>query len=405
MPGINHQIFWIAVVIAATIVLSTASLYFSARTTKADPEPKPSIVEIIVAERTEEPVIVTAFGTVRAKEMVTLRTEVSGRVIEESPNLTPGGIVQKDEILFRIDPTDYLLLIEQAKAAVETASFELRLEKGRQVIAKREWEELGSSIKTTELSEELALRKPHLKEKEVALASAKSRLKKSNIDLKRTVIRSPMEAIVITEDMEVGDYVTPQNSLAALVGTDRFRIQVSIPAGKLPWISIPHNKEEKGSAATVIQDLGNISVARQGEVVHLLGDLDVSGRMARLIVEVKDPLSLKDPSYRDFPLLIGSYVRVEIEGPPLKDVFILPREALRENDTVWIKNADNQLESRPVRLVQKREDAVVIDEGISDGEEVITSKIPLPIPGMQVETVEESAQNLYFHPLGEIFWN
>jgi len=384
MSRVNTQAFWIIVIIIVTFLLTAISLFFAKKTTKTTPEFKPQVVEVIVAQHTDEPVIISAFGTVQADQTITLRTEVSGRVVEKPQSLDRGEIVEKGEILLRIDPSDYLIIIEQEKAAVEQAFFELQLEKGRQIIAKREWEELGPSIKTMEFGEELVLRKPHLKEKEAALASATSRLKKANLDLKRTVIRSPMKAIVINTDVELGDYVTPAGELGTLVATGIFLIQVSVPASQLQWMTIPHGKKEKGSTAKIIQDLGNISVVREGEVVRLLGDLDTSGRMARLLVDVKDPLSLKDPTYRNFPLLLGSYVHVEIEGSPIKDVFVLPRKALHENNKVWVKNVDNQLEIRPVNLIQKREDVVIIDQGIANGEEIIISNIPLPIPGMQL---------------------
>ncbi|NGX41901.1 MAG: p-hydroxybenzoic acid efflux pump subunit AaeA [Chlamydiae bacterium] len=383
----SRQTFWIIAVLLVTAFIVLLTLVFSSKTGKIEPELKPKLVRTILAKRTDKKVVVSAFGTVQANREVTIRSEVSGRVVFQSKNLVVGGLVQKDDILLRLDARDYLNALEQEKAAVERARFELEVEEGRQVVAKREWEQLKTSIKASEISEDLVLRKPHIREKKAALSAAESKLEKAKLDLSRVVIRSPMNGIVITEAVEIGDYITPQSEIARIVATDEFRVQVSVPVSKLKWIQIPQDNREDGISVRIVQDVGGMHIAREGKILRLLGNLDPSGRMARLLVAIEDPLGLKDPKSRDFPLLIGSYIYVEIDGPILKDIFVLPRETLRENEKVWIKNAQDQLEIRKVNIVQKQEEFVYIDEGLSDGEEVVISNLPLPIPGMELRTL------------------
>ena len=83
-------------------------------------------------------------------------------------------------------------------------------------------------------------------------------------------------------------------------------------------------------------------------------------------------------------------VRVEIEGPQLRDVIVLPRNAIRGGTRVWVKNAGNELDVRPVEIVLSRKDTVLINQGIRDGEAVITSQLPAAIPGLPLQTIEES---------------
>ena len=384
------QIFWILMVIFATILITVPLIIFKSQTTKIEPKTKPKLVRTLIAERTDERVVITAFGTVQANREVSVRAEVSGRVMFQSKDLVVGGLVEKGNILLSLDARDYKNTVEQEKAAVERAKFELEVEQGRQVVAKREWEQLQGSLKTAEISEDLALRKPHLREKEAALEAALSRLKKAQIDLSRTTLRSPMNAIVISENVEQGDYVTPQTEIARLAATDEFRVQVSIPVSKLKWINIPQEDNGTRSPVQVIQDLGGMSIVRKGRIMRLLGNLDPSGRMARLLVAIEDPLGLKNEGKSDFPLLIGSYIRVEIEGPLLEDVIVLPREALHEDNKVWVKNRNKQLDIRKVSIVQKHEDVVFIDEGIEEGEEIVISNLPLPVPGMTLRTLKNN---------------
>ena len=101
------------------------------------------------------------------------------------------------------------------------------------------------------------------------------------------------------------------------------------PVEYLPWIRTSEDGS-KGSEVTVIQKAGSDSVSRKGHVIRLLGDLDTNGRLARLLVEVDDPLNLKNKEAQ-LPLLLGSYVTVEISGKSMDNVAELPRSAVKKS--------------------------------------------------------------------------
>ncbi len=84
----------------------------------------------------------------------------------------------------------------------------------------------------------------------------------------------------------------------------------------------------------------------RGTVIKLLGELGAEGRMARVLVEIKDPLGLNSTGKKHSPLLIGEYVRMEIEGRQLKNVYRIPRTALRDNTRIWLVSNDGKLEIR-----------------------------------------------------------
>jgi hypothetical protein len=159
----------------------------------------------------------------------------------------------------------------------------------------------------------------------------------------------------------------------------------------LDWIAFPDAGHPQGSLVRVIRERGgNEPVVRQGTVVELLGDVTQNGRMAQVLVSLADPLELEKPARVRKPLLLGEYVRVEIEGPELHDVIVLPRYAIREGTRVWVKNSENRLDVRPVEVVLSRKDTVLISQGLRDGEEIITSQVPAAIPGLPLQTIDES---------------
>ncbi len=381
---IRHQSLLVLAVVLLALFLAFVLIQTRREVQKVLQENKPILVKVINAQKSDQPVIVTAYGTVQGNRELDLKPEVSGRVIDQSENLVIGGLLKKNELILMIDPRDYRIIVEQEKAAVEKAEAELRIEQGRQIVAKREWELLDPSVQDKELSSELALRKPQLRQKKADLTAVKSRLRKAQLDLTRTILKAPFNAVVVDEAVEPDDLLTPQTEIAKLVATDEFRVRVSVPINQLRWVEIP------GAKATVVHELGSGRVfKREGEVIRLLGDVDPSGRMARVLVVIYDPLGLENPQYREHPLLLGTYVRVNLQGSTLHNVFVVPREAIRQKDNVWIKTADSELEIRKVNIVYRGKETVIVDQSLKEGEEIVVSSIPVAIPGMQLRTVSQ----------------
>ncbi|MCB1234710.1 MAG: hypothetical protein KDM91_06535, partial [Verrucomicrobiae bacterium] len=100
------------------------------------------IVRVIDLKPTDERIVVSAWGSVIPAREVTMEPQVSGRVIAQHESLIPGGRLSAGEELVRIDPADYEMALIERKAELEEAHYESEVERGRQLIAKREWEQL-----------------------------------------------------------------------------------------------------------------------------------------------------------------------------------------------------------------------------------------------------------------------
>lgn len=351
-------------------------------------EPIPPIAQVVQAERSTQRVRVAGMGTVVAAKRVVLQPEVSGRIVEQSPQLLPGGLFRKGNVILRIDPRDYETAVKQQEAAVEQAHLEVRLEKGRQVIAQREWKLLEEDFSLDEASQDLALRKPQQKNASVSLEAAESMLEQARLQLERTRVYAPFNAVVQDEFVDEGQLVSPQTQLATLIGTDRFWVQVSIPLDRLRWLEFSGTEGTDTSVVTVIQEVsGDVQIERPARLIRLLGDLEPVGRMARVLVEIEDPLDLKsDGNSHSIPLMLGAYVRVEIEGRSVEEVFSVPRTSIREGDQVWIMDEEDRLVLRPVEVLHRSKDRVLIRNGLEGGERIVTNRIPSPLPGMKLRT-------------------
>lgn len=351
------------------------------RTRKRPPVKLSPTVQVETVRPSEYQVVVKAMGTVIPDREVVLKSRVSGEVVDIDPEFTEGGFLRKDMKLLQIDPLDYELALARQQSAVADAEYALKLELGHQAVAKREWELLSGTQPVQDMEKELALRKPHLDKARAELAAAQAELETAKLNLDRTRIMAPFNAMVRSKSVDLGSQVTPQESLAELVGTDAYRVQTSIPMDHLGWIQIPGHAGGSGSIARIIYARGHECT---GTVTRLMGDLSTEGRMARILVEVKDPLGLKTEDRDRVPLLIGEYVRVEIQGRKLDRVFQIPRTALRDNSSVWIVTENQTLEIRKVRPVWRDADIVLLQDGLNPHERLVVSDLPAAVEGMSV---------------------
>lgn len=339
------------------------------------------LVKVEEAKLGDHPLTIHAFGTVMPSQQVTLQAEVGGRVIWQSEELIPGGRFAKGERMIKVDPRNYQAALQQQSAQLGRTQMEYELEQGRQQIAQREWRIMGKEEKS-----DLALRGPQVRTAEANLEAAQSGLKRARLDLTRTTLEAPFDAIVQSEMVDVGQLVAPQAPLATLAGTDRAWVQVSVPTDRLRWIGLDGFGSSAQPEAVVQYESGGGQHKRRGKVTRLLGDLDPSGRMARLLVELDDPLSMSEANKSVAPVFFGSYVEVQIKGQTLQNGIRVPRRALREGNRLYVAK-DGKLEIRKVTPAWRETKHVILQDGIRAGERYVTSRIATAIPGMKIRTV------------------
>jgi membrane fusion protein, multidrug efflux system len=373
-------------------IWAAAHMYWNKPKTKKEHPPKTSpLVEAIELIKTSVPVIIEAHGTVVPARKLIVQAEVEGRIIDQNPSLVVGGVIPVNSKLLQIDPEDYKLQIKELQAALTEAKFEVELEQGKRLVAKREWKLLENEITTSAIGQRLVLRQPHQERAAARVQAAESRLDQAKLDAKRTALICPFNAMVIDESVEVGQLVSKQAKLATLVGTDQFWVQVSIPLSKLPRIRFSQSSKD-GAAAKVVVDTSHCgAIVRTGRVLRLRGDLDTSGRMARVLVAIDNPLDLPPAGASGGPatmgekcILLGSYTRVEIQAGQQDDVYVIPRMALREGDRLWLVNGANELIFRPAEVIWRRQKDILVRCEVKPGEKLVVSRLSAALNGDKV---------------------
>jgi RND family efflux transporter MFP subunit len=341
-----------------------------------------ALVETIAVEIGTYRPTLTVLGTVRPARDIVLSPRVGGQIIVVEESFTPGGLVRARQPLLRIDPADYEQILVARESEKQQVQAELSIEEGRQQAARREFELLGEDI--AEANRSLVLREPQIQSLRAKLRAAEASLQQARLDLERTVIRAPFAAQILDRSVELGSEVSAGDALARIVGVDEYWVLATVPLDKVRWIELPAGDREGARATVRHRTAWREGERRQGRVQRLIGEVDESTRLARVIVAVPRPLGEGgEPS-----LVLGSIVQVEIEGVPVDDAVRLDRAYLRQDDTVWVLD-EGTLSIRSVGVLFSDAEHAFIGEGLEAGDRVVTTNLATVADGLAIRDMSE----------------
>jgi RND family efflux transporter MFP subunit len=327
-------------------------------------------------------------GTVSPRTESVLVPEVAGRIIDVSRTFVSGGFFEADDVLLRIDPHDYRQAVVQARARVTQAQLRLAQEEAEADVAAEEWAEIGEGEATP-----LTLHLPQLADAEAAREGARAELEKARRNLARTEIRAPYVGRVRQKNVDVGQYVAPGTPLATVYAVDFAEVRLPLPDRQLAFLDLPlvyRGDEERGKGPRVIlrSEFAGKTFQWQGRIVRTEGEIDRQSRMVHAVAQVADPYARGAEEGRP-PLAAGMFVEAEILGETVENAAVLPRSVLRSDGRVLIVDDQSRLRFREVKVLQTREDQVIIGSGLSAGERVCLSPLAVVTDGMLVRTGDE----------------
>ncbi len=348
------------------------------------------LVDITVAKPADCLVKVWGTGIVRPRRMIDIVPEVSGKVISVSPHFVQGGMFSKGEELFRIEPVDYELGLEKAKAELARAKLNIEIEKTRGSIAKKEWRNLEKRPQAK--GPPLVLRKPQLQEARAALEAARAAVKEAELNLRRTRIRAPFNSVVKTENVDIGQYVRQGVKVGTLTGTDIAEIIVPVSLEDLEWLKVPGIRDSSNEASTALVSVHSRdrTYTWTGRIVRLLGDVEPKSRMSRVVVDVQEPFRCdRSRDNCNIRLVDGLFVDVHFRCGTLHGVYAIDRDALRDGETVWIMDSTNRLRIHKVHVAHYQGETAIIDRGLKPGEHIVLTSIPGAADGMLLRTASD----------------
>jgi RND family efflux transporter MFP subunit len=390
MSKIKRRIihFAVMVIIVGLGVAGFLALTASKPQLKRSKPPVPvPVVRVFSVETGPRAIVVRGEGTVRPLREIELVPQVGGNIVYVSPVLIDGGEYKKGDVLVRIDPQDYRLAVTLADAKVKDAESRLRVAEEEAASSIEEWQLLyQSNEKSGRDIPSLVAKEPQLAAAKARLAADRADLQKAKLNLKRTELRAPFDGRVSEEHIDIGQYVAPGIALASLYSTRAAEIVVPFNDESLFWFDVPGFTPGNGSGSPVkvIARIAGRDRIWSGKIMRAEGKLDERTRMINVAVRVENPYATKPP------LVAGLFVTVEISGHTIENAAVIPRAALRENDTVWVVDETGKLTFRQVDIARMETNQVILRSGLADGDKIVTSGLRAVTDGMQVRIVPQN---------------
>jgi membrane fusion protein (multidrug efflux system) len=337
----------------------------AAKTANADSN-QPLKVAVVKAsekslERTAE-----VQGALYPRERATLAANVAGTVVQINADF--GDHAQAGQVLMRIDPREYQLRYDSARAAVEQARARLENSRARynrahelreqQLISQQEFDQAAATLHVDEADTDSA-------EKAAALAHKK---------LDDTIIRAPFAGSVQKRMTSLGEYVTVGSPLYELIAIDPIKLRCPMPERFVP---LAH----EGMPVQLRVD-AQPGVSYTGTITRIAPALDDQSRTLLVEAEVPNPRGVLKPGY---------FAHVTMDLGQDRALFVPDSAVLRYAGVARVFVVDGGVaHSREVKTGIVMGNQVEITSGLKPGERVVTSEVDRLADGVPVVAKEAS---------------
>lgn len=330
--------------------------------------------------------LVESQGTVLPRTQTKLISEVSGAVLSLSPEFVVGGTFKAGEIMLQLDPTDYEVALQRADARLISMNAQATFELARATQARKEWAMTGRPATEAPL---LALREPYLAEARANVLQAEAEVKQARLKLARTTIRAPYLGMVSAKTVDIGQYVSVATPLGEIFAIDFAEVRLPLTEKDLARIElISHSSNTEPPTVTLNATVASKPVQWIAQIVRSEGVVDQVNRSQYLVAQINDPYAVISESAGNLmPLLMGTFVRAEIVGKTIDNVYAIPRHALMEGNRVALVDSEQRLSLTAVESSHGDEQFYYVNAGLVDGAEIIVSAMGAAIEGMLVRPV------------------
>lgn len=370
---------------------------------REEPAQAALLVDVVEPEVKQGSFTIRAQGTVSPRIETSLVSEVSGKIVWMAEDFVAGGVFSADQVLARIDSSDYETALLAAQAELAAARATLADEQARSDAAREDFQRLyGDSREPSDL----LLRLPQVARARASVQAQEAAVERARRDLERTKITLPFNGMIRTRDANLGQYVSTATTLGSAFSTDRAEVRLPVSETDLAFLGLPVTESGRkiDRPVTLTGSVAGQPARWKAQLARTEGVVDRNTRLTYLVVEITDPYGLHEHAERP-ALPVGTFVTAEIPGRDASGLVLLPAEAIHEGNRVYLADKNDMLEVREVRIVRATPREVYVSGNLNDDDRVITTAIPAPVPGLKlnVRQADEPAEpRLRILPSGEL---
>ena len=320
------------------------------------PDSGPAVsVEAIKVARLALPQGITAVGSLRSDESITLRPEVAGRI--SAIQFREGERVAKGAPLVKLDPSVTQAELQQAQAnmVLAKAKYDRAVDlQGKGFISGQARDEAENNLKVGE----------------AALALARAKLAKLSIE-------APFSGIIGLRSVSVGDYVKEGADMVNLEAIDPLKVDFRVPEIYLSQIRVGQSLQMTLDAVP--------GKTYEGKVFAINPLVDTAGRAVVIRAQVRN---------QDTTLRPGMFARVRLLTHETQEALVVPEQAIVPQGDEWFvfRVVDGKAQRAKVEIGQRRDGKAEVMKGLRDGDVVVTAgqlKIRDGVP-VQVAAVQSA---------------
>lgn len=367
---LNHRPFPAAFLLPLAPIL--LALFGCAKEQPA-PEIPPRPVQAAAAVTRDVPIYLENFGNLVSPRSVDIVSQVTGKILEV--HFEEGTEIEKGDLLFTIDPREYRAALDRARASLASAEADLKLKRqtlernrpllARELISRQEFDILQTQVEAAEA--------------QVALNRAL--VEQAEVDLGYCTIAAPSAGVAGKRLIDPGNVVTANSgTLVRIRSIDPLYADFTLPEIRVPevrkWMA-------EGSLRVEVTPPGDPAAPYPGEL-KLIDNLvdEATGTIAlRALVP--------NPERRLWP---GQYVTVRLILYTQTDAVLVPASAVQLGQKglyLFVVAEDNTAELRDeIEVGLMEEEYLVINEGVEEGELVVTFGQLGLSPGVRVQILD-----------------
>ncbi len=355
-------------IIIASIIIMIALFSLRSDPPKAPAVPQTKIVDIEVAHLQDIESEIVGLGRLTSALPLVLFSEVSGTVMEGTVPFQPAQSFRKGDLVLKIDDRQIQLDIKSAKSeflnALSSVLPEIKID------FPKDFEVWQSYFDQCDVYSPLPPL-PETENQKIKLYLSRFNVYKLYFSVRNLEIRlekhyfyAPFSGSIISADLRVGSIARNGSRLGKVINLDNLEVEIPIPAEDIVWI------DKTKPVILISEEMGK---QWQGTIARIGNSIDPKTQSVSLFVRLN--ISNRGEIFE------GIFLKARISGKIVKNAILIPRKILyQENYIYFIKNG--RLDYRPVEISRLQTDSVIVSEGISQGDTIVTEVLQGVASGM-----------------------
>ena len=332
----------------------------------------PAPVTVVAAVKQDVPVYLDGIGKSVASEVVSIQPQVSGRIT--AIHFTDGEDLKTGDLLFTIDTRPYEAQLQSAEATLAQNRAQLEL-------ARIQFSRYAELLETKSVSQqEYDQRKNVLDVADAQVQQSQAAVETARLNLDYCTIRSPISGRAGQRLVDIGNVVAANTgSLLVIERLDPIYADFTITENELT--AVQRNMKD-GTLKVEVRLPDEPKKPRDGKLTFLDNAVQEGTGTVKLRATIPNG---------DHYFWPGRFVKVRLILSTIQGAVLIPAAAPQKSakgSFVYVIDADANAELRPVKLGQRQDELVVVDDGLKPGERVVVNGQLAVMPGGKVHIEE-----------------